>query len=151
MKKLIALILSALMIVSSAFICANAEDVPTQGVRLTKAEIVSVPLKNRVVVLNGAPETPEGIKVKLTYSDGSVKEAVVEKKESGYRAGDENVYPGENILLVQYGILNTNIYFDSQGDTIDEMIYASYRYLSLPSWLNIANLFGGVQVCSTSA
>ena len=139
------------MIVSSAFICANAEDVPAQGVRLTKAEIVSVPFKNRVVFLNGAPETPEGIKVKLTYSDGSVKEAGVEKKESGSRAGDEYVYPGENILLVQYGILNTNIYFDSQGDTIDEMIYASYRYLSLPSWLNIANLFGGVQVCRTSA
>ncbi|MBQ6264242.1 MAG: hypothetical protein IJK60_02205 [Clostridia bacterium] len=143
MKKIIAFILSLLTVFSLSHAFAGAEDAAQPAeVKLESVEIVSVPLKNRIVFLNGAPETPEGIKVRLNYSDKTSAEVVIEKRNGEYFAGKEKVYPGENILIVRYGILPTNLYFgDSEGETIDEMIYTGYRYLALSSRLNIFNLF----------
>ena len=149
MKKIIAFILSVLTVFSLSHAFVGAEDVAQPAeVKLESVEIVSVPPKNRIVFLNGAPETPEGIKVRLNYSDKSSAEAVIEKRNGEYFAGKEKVYPGETILMVRYGILPTHLYFgESEGETIDEMIYTGYRYLALPGELNIFNLFKNPVVC----
>ncbi len=143
MKKIIAFILAALTIVSLSCVAVSAEEAPQpEEVKLVSAEIVSVPLKNRIVFMDGAPETPEGIKVKLNYSDNTSATVVIEKKDGMYFAGKEKVYPGETILIVRHGIFVTRVYFDgSEGDTMDETVYVSYRYLALSSRLNIFNLF----------
>ena len=81
MKKLLALILAALLlcgIVTPVF----AEDAEPDKPELVAAEIVSIPKKNKMVY-DGKPATPDGIVVKLTFSDGSELTDTIIKEENG--------------------------------------------------------------------
>lgn len=104
--------------------------------KLMEVKIVSIPLKNRVVFTNGSPESPKGIKVKLIYEDGSEYAEEITETENGYYAGNELLFLPVNIDAVRYGILTTALYF-REGE-----ITASYKYLSLPKWLDFLFFFG---------
>lgn len=126
MKKLIAMILSVLLLCGSVTPALAAESEPDRP-ELVAAEIVSVPLKNRIVFSGGNPASPDGIEVKLTYSDGTTVRTVVQATEAGWFAGDEAVDPGGYIQVIRYGVFKAGLWFS------DGAINAEYRYLSLPN------------------
>ena len=133
MKKLFAMILSVLLlcgIVTPAF-AAGEEDAPA----LTAVQILSVPLKNRIVFSGGDPVGPDGVRVKLTYSDGSAVTCKIVKNARGYFAADEAVDPDVYITVIRYGVLTAGLWF------ADGTVKATYRYLSLPYWMNPFFLF----------
>ena len=125
MKKLFAFLLSVLLIcgiVTPAF----AEDADPNEPELISAEIVSIPEKNKVVYTGGAPEAPDGIVVKLTFSDGSeITDTVIKEDNGGFWVAgipvlDLEMRPGINY----YGEQEATLYFGS------ESVSASYNYYS---------------------
>lgn len=102
---------------------------------LTAAEIVSVPLKNRIVFTNGDPASPDGIKVRLVYIDDTETVEEIHETQNGYLAGNEELTITTRIDSVRYGILTTGLCFKNCE------IVASYKYLSLPKWLGFLAVF----------
>ena len=136
MKKLLALILAALLlcgIITPAF----AEDAEPDKPELVAAEIVSIPEKNQVVYTGGAPEAPDGIVVKLTFSDGSELTDTIIKEENGSFsvAGipvlDLDMRPGGN----RYGEQEATLYFGSDS------VSATYNYKSNKEPETISRLY----------
>lgn len=105
MKKLFAVLLSALLlcgIVVPAFAKGEVPDKP----ELVAAEIVSIPEKNKYVEKNGDPEYPDGIVLRLYYSDGSISDEMIIEKTGEFFAGNEKVvYIGKPADVVLYGEL----------------------------------------------
>ncbi len=89
------------------------------------AEIVYVPLKNRIVFGFGSPNTPDGIVLKLTYKDGTEKTETIVRKDNGYFAGDESVIGGVHLEVVRYG-RQTEMLF------INEAVKVEYDYFVIP-------------------
>lgn len=93
------------------------------------AEIVYVPLKNRIVFSAGSPESPDGIVLKLTYKDGTEKtETIVKGEEKGeYYAGEERVYGSERATIEEYGLLTDTLYIN------DNTVSVKYDYFVPPT------------------
>ena len=93
------------------------------------AEIVYVPLKNRIVFSAGSPNLPDGIVLKLRYKDGTEKtETVIYNiAEEGYRAGEEKVIGSVRVEVVEYGLLTDTIYIN------DNTVSVEYDYFVPPT------------------
>lgn len=95
------------------------------------AEIIYVPLKNRIVFSFGSPALPDGIVVKLTYNDGTTKTATIKGNDDGYFANEERVTGSVRAAVVEYGILTDFLFFN------DGQIKIEYKYLVIPPFLTI--------------
>lgn len=102
---------------------------------LVSAEAIYIPLKNRLVFSTGAPNSPAGIVLRLTYSDGTEEIETVKFTENGFFAGDETVKTSLITDLNFYGI-NKEILFVG-----DSMIQVEYKYLALPPIIRIIFAF----------
>ncbi|MBR3780069.1 MAG: hypothetical protein IKK63_02560 [Clostridia bacterium] len=93
------------------------------------AEIVYVPLKNRIVFSAGSPNLPDGIVLKLRYKDGTEKtETVIYNiAEEGYRAGEEKIIGSVRAAVVEYGLLTDTIYIN------DNTVSVEYDYFVPPT------------------
>lgn len=93
------------------------------------AEIVHVPLKNRIVFSAGSPNLPDGIVLKLKYKDGSEKtETVIYNAAEGcYRAGEERVIGSVRATVVEYGVLTDTLYIN------DSTVSVEYDYFVPPT------------------
>lgn len=105
----------------------DPEPLPENNVE--SAEIVYVPLKNRIVFSAGSPESPDGMVLKLTYKDGTEKtETIVEGEEKGeYYAGEERVYGSERATIEEYGLLTDTLYIN------DNTVSVKYDYFVPPT------------------
>ncbi len=93
---------------------------------IDKAEIIYVPLKNRIVFSFGSPNLPDGIIIKMTYSDGTTVTERIKITDDGCFAGDERITGGFRPSVVEFGI---------QTDTLllkDGKIKLEYKYLVIP-------------------
>ncbi len=112
MKKYLCLLLTLTMlcgIAAPAFAVETSEPVE-QATVLTDAVIVSIPEKNMVVRKYGNPETPDGIWIRLMYSDGSMVLEKVEERNNKFFAGNEEVvYIGKDTDNELYGELTANL------------------------------------------
>ena len=95
------------------------------------AQIIYVPLKNRIVFGFGSPALPDGIVVKLTYNDGTTKMATIKRSDKGYFANEERVTGSVRGSVVEYGILTDFLFFN------DGQIEIEYKYLVIPPVLTI--------------
>lgn len=100
-----------------------------------KAKIISIPLKNLITFRNGNAESPDGIKVKLVYKDGTETVEEIYETQNGYLAGSEELTITTRTDSVRYGILTTGLCFKNCE------IVASFKYLSLPKWLSFLAAF----------
>ncbi len=123
-------LISCFMLCSIAF--ANEAEPSSDSVYLVDAKIIYVPLKNRIVFSFGSPALPDGIVVKLTYNDGTVKTATIKGSDDGYFANKERVTGSVRAAVVEYGILTDFLFFN------DGQIKIEYKYLCLPT---ISGLF----------
>ncbi len=90
------------------------------------AEIVYVPLKNRIVFGYGSSNLPDGIVLKLTYNDGTEKTETIIRKDNGYYAGNEQVFGAVHTEEVRYGCQSETIYVN------DESVAVEYNYFVIP-------------------
>lgn len=90
------------------------------------AEIIYVPLKNRIVFSFGSPALPDGIVVKLTYNDGTTKTATIKECDDGYFANEERVTGSVRASVVEYGLLTDYLFFN------DGQIKIEYSFLVIP-------------------
>ncbi len=102
------------------------EEADTPSVYLTEAEIIKVPFFKRIV-FGPLPKSPEGITVKLKYSDGTTVTDKIISTEDGYFVNGESVEKNDAVTVGLYG-MSTAVYFMSEGQ-----ISISYKYLLLPS------------------
>lgn len=105
---------------------------PETTVELVKAEIVEVPFKNYIVFGN-SPKSAEGIKVELTYSDGTVVQEKITMIENDYYVNGELIESAGYTTEVTYGIKSA-VYYMNSGE-----IQLSYKYLALPSIFDFFN------------
>ena len=106
MKKLFAFLLSVLIVCGVAT-PAFAEGAGPDKPELVSAEIVSIPEKNKYVEKNGDPEYPDGIVLRLYYSDGTISDEMIIEKAGEFFAGNERViYIGDVVL---YGELTASL------------------------------------------
>lgn len=105
----------------------NPKPLPENNVE--SAEIVYVPLKNRIVFSAGSPNLPDGIVLKLTYKDGTEKtETVIYNAAEGcYRAGEERVIGSVRTEVEEYGLLTDTLYIN------DNTVSAEYDYFVPPT------------------
>ncbi len=105
------------------------------------AEIVYIPLKNRIVFSAGSPNLPDGIVLKLKYKDGTEKTETViyNLKEEGYRAGEEKVFGSVRAAVEEYGLLTDTLYIN------DYTVAVKYDYFVPPTlsyiFMQIINFF----------
>ena len=100
---------------------------------LVAAEIVSIPEKNKVVYTGGPPEDPDGIILKLVYSDKTEMTAEVERREDGFFAGTEPVtQEGIVVQIIQYGEMTATLVLKN-GEIQLPYTYESKRSESLIS------------------
>lgn len=117
----------------------DPEPLPENNVE--SAEIVYVPLKNRLVFSAGSPNLPDGIVLKLRYKDGTEKaETVIYNiEENGYRAGEETVIGSVRAAVVEYGLLTDTLYIN------DNTVSVKYDYFVPPTlsyiFMQVINLF----------
>lgn len=100
-------------------------------VSVVDAEVIYIPLKNRIVFGYGSPSLPDGIVVRLTYADGSTETATIEKRDDGYFANEEKVTGSVRPAVVEYGVLTDALFFN--GD----LICVEYKYLVIPPIFSI--------------
>lgn len=98
----------------------------TTSVCLVEAEIIKVPFFKRFDV-GLLPVTPEGITVRLKYSDGTTVTDKIIKTEDGYYVNGEFVEVPNIVNLGIYWTKSSEIYFVSE-----EKIAILYEYLLLP-------------------
>lgn len=131
MKKLLSVIL-AFVISVLCFVPAFADnDASTEANpepvnNVESAEIVYVPLKNRIVFGYGSSNLPDGIVLKLTYKDGTEKTETIVRKDNGYYAGNECVFGSVDIGVVRYGCQTETLYIN------DERTSVEYDYFVIP-------------------
>ena len=103
--------------------------VPEPVNNVESAEIVYVPLKNRIVFSAGSPNHPDGIVLKLTYKDGTEKtETVIYNAAEGcYRAGEERVIGSVRTEVEEYGLLTDTLYIN------DNTVSVKYDYFVPPT------------------
>lgn len=100
-----------------------------EKVLLVDAEIIKVPFNKRIVFAQ-FPKSPEGITIKLTYSDGTNVTEKVVTAENGYYVNGELLEEAGRTAEVIYGVTSAGYFMN------EEKIYISYDYLSLPSVLD---------------
>ncbi len=122
-------------------ITVNVHGVSESVNNVESAEIVYVPLKNRLVFSAGSPNLPDGIVLKLKYKDGSEKTETVTYniKEDCYRAGEETVIGSVRVDVVEYGLLTDTLYIN------DSTVSVEYDYFVPPTlsyiFMQVINLF----------
>lgn len=126
MKKLLSGVLSIILI-CSLFTAAYAQPfTPTDpSTEVVDAKIVYLPLKNKIVFGYGSPALPDGIVLKLTYSDGTEKTETVTRTDDGYFAGKESIIGSVHLTLVSYGFQTETLY-------VNETIEVEYNYFVIP-------------------
>lgn len=135
MKKILSVILSFVLI-CSLFTAAYAQPLtPSEpSNNIVDAEIISVPLKNRIVFGYGSPESPDGIVLKLTYSDGTEKTETIVRTDKGYFAGEENIIGSVRPAVVSYGFQTETLY-------VNETVEVEYNYFVIPPILQMIIYF----------
>lgn len=126
MKKLLSGVLSIILI-CSLFTAAYAQTlIPADpSAEVVDAEIVYLPLKNRIVFGYGSPALPDGIVLKLTYSDGTEKTETVINTDKGYFAGKESITGSVRLTVVSYGLQTETLY-------VNETTEVEYNYFVIP-------------------
>lgn len=95
-------------------------------INLSCAEIIKIPFEKRIV-FGQLPKSPEGIEIKLTYSNGTTVTDKITSTENGYYVNGECVITAEYATVEKYGIKNAGYYLN------EGKLYLSYKYLALPS------------------
>lgn len=135
MKKLLSGVLSIILI-CSLFTAAYAQPLtpaePTKDV--VDAEIVHLPLKNKIVFGYGSPALPDGIVLKLTYSDGTKKTETIVRTDEGYFAGNESITSSFHTTVVSYGLQTETLF-------VNETTKVEYDYFVLPPILQMIIYF----------
>ncbi|MBQ8943718.1 MAG: hypothetical protein IJ050_04370 [Clostridia bacterium] len=115
---------------------------PKEGVDLIGAQIVYVPLKNLIVFGIGESKEPDGIILRLKYSDGTSELAEIENVDDQYyMAGPFRVFPWEYAVPEArgFGLLIGEI-------EVEPQFYLFYPFVSLPSLsyaiIMISRVFG---------
>lgn len=119
---------------------------PKEGVDLIGAQIVYVPLKNLIVFGIGESKEPDGIILRLKYSDGTSELAEIENVDdqyymADYMAGPFRVFPWEYAVPEAggFGLLIGEI-------EVEPQFYLFYPFVSLPSLsyaiIMISRVFG---------
>lgn len=98
---------------------------------VVSAQIVYVPIEKRIIFGFGMPALPDGIIMKLTYSDGSSKAAQVEETDDGYYIDGQRISGGFRTSNVEYGILTTELFLN------DGSLKVEYKYLVIPPIFSI--------------
>ncbi len=139
MKKLISWVVALTLCVGlclPAFASDNISETTSEPVNNVKsAEIIHVPLKNRIVFSVGSPKSPDGIVLKLIYNDGTEKTETILRKDFGYFAGDESVFGAVHTADVRYGHQIEKLYIN------DERTSVEYDYYVFPPILTILRAF----------
>ncbi len=95
--------------------------------KLIAAEILCVPLKNRIV-FGKSPSSPSGIKVKIKYSDNTMEtHTVTESEKHIYCLGKEILNESSETNRKPYGIK------EAEYSLGKEEISLCYKYLAIPS------------------
>ena len=107
----------------------DSESDPEPINNVDSAEIVHVPLKNKIVFSAGSPNSPDGIVLKLKYKDGTEKtETIVwNDEEDEYFAGEETVFGSGRVSVEEYGLLTTTLYIN------DNTVFVKYDYFVPPT------------------
>ncbi len=129
-KKIMSIVLaliSCFMLCSISF--AEEAESSSDSVYLIDAKFVKVPLKNRIS-FKQSPKSPEGIKIELTYSDGTIVTEEVVINGDRYYVNGELLEEAGGTTEVIYGITSAG-YFMNEGK-----IYLSYKYLAFPPIFN---------------
>lgn len=105
----------------------NTESNKKDNIELVAAEIMSIPLKKRIV-FGYLPKSPQEIKIKLKYSDGKEVVCLVYLSEGGE-------YYVENEKMKQISINDNESYGIKKAEYYlgEEEIYLCYKYLAIPS------------------
>ena len=90
------------------------------------AEIVYVPLKNKLVFSYGSPASPDGIVLKLKFKDGTESTETIRETEYGMLAGRQLVFGAVHTDNVRFGIQHETLYIN------DESVSVEYSYLAIP-------------------
>ncbi|MBQ2974706.1 MAG: hypothetical protein IJE19_10155 [Clostridia bacterium] len=131
LKKIMSIVLaliSCFMLCSISF--ADEAESSSDSVYLVDAKIVKVPLKNRIS-FKQSPKSPEGIKIELTYSDGTIVTEEVVINGDRYYVNGELLEEAGGTTEVIYGITSAG-YFMNEGN-----LFLSYKYLALPSLVEL--------------
>ena len=90
------------------------------------AEIVYVPLKNKLVFSYGSPASPDGIVLKLKFKDGTESTETIRETEYGMLAGRQLIFGVGHTAEVRFGIQHETLYIN------DESVSVEYSYLAIP-------------------
>lgn len=90
------------------------------------AEIVSIPLKNKIVFSYGSPASPDGIVLKLKFKDGTESTETIRETEYGMLAGRQLIFGGVHLDVVDFGKHTETLYIN------DESVSVEYDYYVIP-------------------
>ena len=120
---------------------------PSNGTQLISVDIIYVPLKNRFVFKEGNTEYPDGILLKLTYSDNT--EVIEEIKENGYEyyAGNEKVVFFTKVIdVIIYGKMNGHLEMKDGEIQLDYNFYSlkPFTIYNRTAYLFFCNIIDGL-------
>lgn len=101
---------------------------PIHKINLVSAEIIKIPFSGRITFGNNT--SPEGIIIKLKYSDGSEKIEEIIKCENTYYVADKTVNFTHSADK-EYGLLSAKLIIDNSN------IELSYNYFAFPAIISI--------------
>ncbi len=149
MKKIISMILALTMLCGIAVpVFAEESSEPIeQKAELIGAEIIYLPIKNRFVFKEGNTEYPDGILLKLTYSDNT--EVIEEIKENGYEyyAGNEKVVFFTKVIdVIVYGKMNGHLEMKDGEIQLDYNFYSlkPFTIYNRAAYLFFCNIIDGL-------
>ena len=149
MKRVVCILISLIMlcgIAAPTFAEENSEPVE-QKAELIGAEIIYLPIKNRFVFKEGNTEYPDGILLKLTYSDNT--EVIEEIKENGYEyyAGNEKVVFFTKVIdVIIYGKMNGHLEMKDGEIQLDYNFYSlkPFTIYNRTAYLFFCNIIDGL-------
>ncbi|MBQ6265483.1 MAG: hypothetical protein IJK60_08565 [Clostridia bacterium] len=149
MKRVVCILISLIMLCGIAeptFAEENSEPVE-QKAELIGAEIIYLPIKNRFVFKEGNTEYPDGILLKLTYSDNT--EVIEEIKENGYEyyAGNEKVVFFTKVIdVIIYGKMNGHLEMKDGEIQLDYNFYSlkPFTIYNRTAYLFFCNIIDGL-------
>ena len=149
MKKIISMILALTMLcgIAAPVFAEESSEPVEQKAELIGAEIIYLPIKNRFVFKEGNTEYPDGILLKLTYSDNT--EVIEEIKENGYEsyAGNEKgVFFPKVIVVIIYGKMNGHLEMKDGEIQLDYNFYSlkPFTIYNRTAYLFFCNIIDGL-------
>lgn len=149
MKRVVCILISLIILCGIAVpVFAEESSEPIeQKAELIGVEIIYLPIKNRFVFKEGNTEYPDGILLKLTYSDNT--EVIEEIKENGYEyyAGNEKVVFFTKVIdVIIYGKMNGHLEMKDGEIQLDYNFYSlkPFTIYNRTAYLFFCNIIDGL-------